>query len=108
VKGASTFQQTFPQRGPRDPQGRSLRDFDLETRIFRYPLSYMSYSDVFDNLPVAVRDRVYKRLIEVLTAKEPEPKFARLNAETRRAILQIVAATKPAAPQAWRDAAATF
>lgn len=106
VKGVSTFAQTFPQRGERDRQGRSLRDFDLHTRIFRYPLSYMIYSDVFDSLPSTVRDRIYARLLQVLTAKTPEPKFAKLTPDTRRAILEIVAATKPAVPQAWR--AATF
>jgi hypothetical protein len=41
VEGVSTFTKTFPQRGPRDKQGRSLRDFDLEKRLFRYPLSYI-------------------------------------------------------------------
>ena len=51
VRGVSTFAQTFPQRGPRDQQGRSLRDFDLNTRMFRYPLSYMIYSDAFDGMP---------------------------------------------------------
>ncbi len=108
VKGASTFQETFPKRGPRDPQGRSLRDFDLKTRIFRYPLSYMIYSDVFENLPASVRDRLYARLLETLTAKDLGPKFARLTPDVRRAILQIVAATKPGVPQAWKTAAASF
>ena len=37
VAGVSTFTKTFPARGPRDKQGRSLRDFDLKTRLFRYP-----------------------------------------------------------------------
>jgi len=32
--GVSTFTKTFPERGPRDHQGRSLRDFDLEKRMF--------------------------------------------------------------------------
>jgi hypothetical protein len=70
----------------------------------------MIYSEVFDNLPASVRDRVYARLLQVLTAKNPEPKFAKLTPDTRRAILQIVAETKPTAPKAWRDAAgsATF
>jgi hypothetical protein len=104
VTGSSTFMETFPQRGPRDPKGRSLRDFDLKTRIFRYPLSYMIYSDLFDSLSENVRDRVYKRLLEVLTATAPEPKFAKLTPDTRRAIVEIVAATKMNAPQAWRDA----
>jgi hypothetical protein len=99
VKGASTFQETFPQRGPRDPKGRSLRDFDLQTRLFRYPLSYMIYSEVFDSLPASARDRIYKRLFEVLTAKSPEPKFAKLTPETRQAIVEILTATKPGVPR---------
>jgi hypothetical protein len=106
VAGASTFQQTFPQRGPRDQQGRSLRDFDLKTRIFRYPLSYMIYSEVFDNLPPTVKDRIYARLLQVLTAKDPEQKYAKLTPETRRAILEIVAATKPGVPAEWKQAVA--
>src|SRR6185295_14691612 len=70
VKGVSTFTETFPRRGPRDPQGRSLRDFDLKTRLFRYPLSYMIYSAAFDGMPDKVRDRVYQRLHEILTGKD--------------------------------------
>ncbi len=103
VKGASTFQETFPKRGPRDAKGRSLRDFDLRTRLFRYPLSYMIYSDVFDSLPAVVRDRIYKRLLEVLSAESPEAKFAKLTPETRRSVLEIVAATKPGLPQGWLE-----
>jgi hypothetical protein len=30
IAGVSTFAKTFPQRGPRDKKGRSLRDFDLQ------------------------------------------------------------------------------
>ncbi|MEI9815209.1 MAG: hypothetical protein WDO18_22305 [Acidobacteriota bacterium] len=104
VKGSSTFAETFPQRGPRDKQGRSLRDFDLETRIFRYPLSYMIYSDVFDALPPQAKDRVYARLLHVLTGKEISPRYSKLKPEMRRAILEIVAETKPTLPQAWMEA----
>src|SRR5580692_4636092 len=32
VKGASGYTEEFAARGPRDPKGRSLRDFDLRTR----------------------------------------------------------------------------
>ena len=35
VKGPSTFQADFSTHGPRDSKGRSLREFDLKTRIFR-------------------------------------------------------------------------
>jgi hypothetical protein len=102
VKGVSTFTETFPQRGPRDPQGRSLRDFDLKTRLFRYPLSYMIYSAAFDGLPDKVRDRVYLRLHEILSGQDTSKTFATLSPETRGAILEIVRATKPNLPASWR------
>ena len=102
VKGVSTFTETFPQRGPRDPQGRSLRDFDLKTRLFRYPLSYMIYSAAFDGMPEKVRDRVSLRLYEILTGKDTSKTFADLSPETRAAILEIVRATKPNLPDSWR------
>jgi len=62
LEGASTFAKTFAQRGPRDRQGRSLRDFDLKTRLFRYALSYMIYSEAFDALPEAIRRQIYRAL----------------------------------------------
>jgi hypothetical protein len=98
VKGVSSFTQTFPRRGPRDKQGRSLRDFDLRKRMFRYPLSYMIYSDIFDNMEDTVRTRVYRRLYSILTGQETSPKYARLSAEDRLAILAILRDTKPKLP----------
>ena len=71
VRGVSTFTTTFAARGPKDRQGRSLREFDLETRLFRHRLSYMIYSDLFDALPASLRNRVYARLREVLTDQDP-------------------------------------
>ncbi len=98
VTGVSTFTKTFPQRGPRDKQGRSLRDFDLKARLFRYPLSYMIYSAAFDALPDMARERIYRRLFEVLTGKDQSKTFARLSAEDRRAVLEILRETKPNLP----------
>ena len=70
VAGVSTFSKTFAQRGPRDKQGRSLRDFDLKTRLFRYPLSYMLYSAAFDALPDVAREHAYRVLYDILTGKD--------------------------------------
>jgi hypothetical protein len=103
VTGVSTFTKTFPERGPRDHQGRSLRDFDLKTRMFRYPLSYMIYSAAFDGMPAVVRDRVYRRLYEILTGKDQSEKYARLTPDDRRAILEIVRETKPSLPTYWKQ-----
>ena len=72
IAGVSTFTATFPRRGPRDARGRSLRDFDLRARLFRYPLSYMIYGRAFEALPSGVRLRVYERLHEVLNGAESE------------------------------------
>jgi hypothetical protein len=98
IEGVSTFTKTFAERGPRDKQGRSLRDFDLKKRMFRYPLSYMIYSDAFDALPDPVRARVYQRLYDVLSGNDQDPKFARLTAADRKAILEILRDTKPGLP----------
>ncbi len=104
VKGVSTFAQTFPARGPRDHHGRSLRDFNLKTRLFQYPLSYMIYSEAFDGMPESVRARVYQRLYEILTGKDRSPKFERLSDASRRAILEILRDTKADLPPYWKAA----
>ena len=64
IKGTSSFASDFAARGPRDSKGRSLRDFDLKTRLFRYPCSYLIYSRAFDSLPDEVKDHIYERLWE--------------------------------------------
>lgn len=102
VAGVSTFTKSFPERGPRDRQGRSLRDFDLHKRLFKYPLSYMIYSEAFDGMPRQVRERVYRRVYDVLAGRDQSPKFARLSADDRRAVLEIVRDTKPGLPDYWR------
>ncbi len=105
ISGTSTFTQTFPQRGPRDSKGRSLRDFDLQTRVFRYPLSYMIYSQAFDALPDAVKDRVYRKLFDALTSKQTG-KDAGVSGADRQAIIEILAGTKPGLPDYWVSQAA--
>ncbi len=107
VVGVSTFTKTFPERGPRDRQGRSLRDFDLQKRLFRYPLSYMIYSEAFDNLPNSVRDRVYRRIYDVLTGRDHSDKFKRLSSEDREAVLEIVRDTKSELPEYFKAATNT-
>jgi hypothetical protein len=101
VRGVSSFTQTFARRGPRDARGRSLREFDLRTRLFRYRLSFMIYSDLFDALPAAAREQVYRRLYDVLSGKETSEKYASLTADERTAILEIVRETKRNLPDFW-------
>ena len=104
VEGKSAYAEEFAGHGPRDSKGRSLRDFDLKTRIFRYPCSYLIYSEAFDALPEPAKGYVYHRLYEVLTAREQDPAFARLTQKDRSAIFEILLATKPGLPAEWRAA----
>jgi hypothetical protein len=62
VEGTSSFASDFAARGPRDSKGHSLREFDLKTRLFRFPCSYLIYSRAFDSLPAEVKDYVYQSL----------------------------------------------
>jgi hypothetical protein len=103
IEGSSTFAKNFSARGPRDRKGRSLRDFDLKTRIFRYPCSYLIYTESFDALPEPAKGHIYHRLLQVLTGQDQSPDFARLSTADRRAILEILLATKPGLPEEWID-----
>ncbi|HVZ20753.1 MAG TPA: hypothetical protein VG871_06810 [Vicinamibacterales bacterium] len=102
VVGSSGFTEEFEKRGPQDSQGRSLRDFDLKTRMFKYPLSYMIYSDAFDALPKPVLDVFYRRLYDVLSGKDTSETYAKLSAQDRQNILEILVATKKGLPEYFR------
>ena len=103
VAGTSGFAEEFAALGPRDDRGRSLRDFDLHRRIFKYPCSYLIYSEAFDAIPQPAKDYVYRRMFEVLSGSEQGSEFASLSAEDRRAILEILVATKPGLPEEWKE-----
>lgn len=98
VKGSSTFQEEFSGRGPRDSKGRSLRQFDLTTRLFKYPCSFLIASESFQQLPIGVKTRVWQRLDEILSGKDTSPKFAHLAQDDRQAIREILAEICPEAP----------
>jgi hypothetical protein len=102
IRGTSTFADEFQRLGPRDPQGRSLRDLDLNRRLFKYPCSYLIYSEAFDALPAEAKTYVYGRLWDVLGGKDQGPDFAHLSAQDRRAILEILRATKSGLPAEWK------
>jgi hypothetical protein len=95
IKGTSGFAEVFTARGPRDPSGRSLRDFDLTTRMFKYPLSYLIYSNAFNALPPMGKAYVYRRIKEILDGQDQGADYARLTAADRQAIREILQATKP-------------
>lgn len=92
VAGTSGFAEQFPQRHRRDVGGRSLRDLDLQQRLFRYPCSYLIHSEAFCGLPDEVRLRIVDRITGVLRGDESEG-FEHLSSADRQAISEILAAT---------------
>jgi hypothetical protein len=103
VKGVSGFSERFAAEGPKDSKGRSLREFDLRSRLYRYPVSFMIYSPAFDTLPAEPKMELYRRLADVLTGRDRSPKYLKLSQADRAAALEIVAATKPGLPAFWRN-----
>jgi hypothetical protein len=55
IEGVSPFARTFPKLGP-------LREFDLKTRLFRSPVSYVIHTPAFTALPEPIKARLCARL----------------------------------------------
>lgn len=104
VRGTTNFAKQFAAHGPRDKHGRSLRDFDLKRRLFKYPCSYLVYSAAFDALPVEVKSHVAKRMGEVLSGSDQSRAFAHLSPADRQAIFEILKETKPELAASWKPA----
>jgi hypothetical protein len=107
VRGNPEFAATFTKAGPRDSKGRSLRDLDLTTRLFKYPCSFLIYSDAFAQLPIVMKDQLLRRLFAILTGEEKNPAFAKLLAADRQAVLEILQETMPSLPEYWRHSPAS-
>lgn len=104
IKGSSKFVRDFVARGPSDSQGRSLREFDLQSRMFQYPCSYLIYSTAFETLEAPLREKIYDRLWRILTQKDKSKKYKHLDMETSQAILSILRETKTGLPDNWKIA----
>ena len=95
IVGTSTFAQDFTAKGLKDSQGRSLREFDLKTRMFRYPCSYLIQTPAFDELPAELKSSIGLRIKAILNAETPEKGFEHLTADDRTALKAILGETKP-------------
>lgn len=95
VSGSPDFARLFARNAKREAQGRSLRDLDLNRRLLRYPCSYLIYSEAFNGLPTPAKTYVYTRLHEILSGHDKTPAFAHLSNDDKKAIGEILTATKP-------------
>ncbi len=101
ANASSAFARDFASRGPRDGRGRSLRDFDLKTHTFRYPCSYLIYTESFDSLPEPAKSYLYHRLFQVLSGEDQSADFESIAPAARRAALEILLSTKRGLPEEW-------
>jgi len=91
----SKFVREFERAGPHDPKGRSLRQLDLNHRLFRFPCSYLVYTPSFDVLPAEMKDYIWGRLLQILHGTDQTAPYLSLDPESRQAILEILSATRP-------------
>jgi hypothetical protein len=101
ILGSSQFETEFSSKGTRDSKGRSLRKFDLETRLFKYRCSYLIESRAFAALPEAARLRIYRRMEEVLQAESPEAPYDRIPRAERHTVVEILKEIKADLPATW-------
>lgn len=94
VEGTGRFSSEFAANSPRDRKGRSLRDFDLQTRLFKHPCSYLIYSESFAALPDNVKRYVYERLQSILSSSDTTADFSHLSLKDREVLLGILLETK--------------
>ncbi|MBD3676724.1 MAG: hypothetical protein HUJ26_24710 [Planctomycetaceae bacterium] len=99
ISGTSGFAEEFSTRGPTDRQGRSLYQLDLQTRLLKYPCSYLIYTDSFVKLPTPVLTRLGQRMNAVLSEKETDEKWDHLSTDDCRAIREILVATRKQLPK---------
>jgi hypothetical protein len=96
IRSTSGFDRWFEAQGPRDSNGRSLRELDLKTQMFKHPLSYLVYSAAFDGLPACTQQYIYARFAEILSGRDQSDTYSYLSADARERTLAILRATKPA------------
>lgn len=101
IAGDDTYKREFVQQHRPGKDGKSLKEFDLQTRLFRYRCSYMIYSTAFEGLPPAMKQRVYTRLQKALSTDKPDTEYAYLPTTEKQAIRQILKDTLSDLPANW-------
>jgi hypothetical protein len=94
------FRDAFLANRRESEEGRSLKDFQLLDRLFKYRCSYMIYSSAFDAIPKPLKNHLYRRLWTALNGDDPD--FQHLGDSERTRIIQILLDTKKDLPPYWK------
>ncbi len=101
VRGGEAFTSSFSRQGTRSSSGQSLRDLDLQHRLFRLRCSYVIQTAFFQNLQPILRRQILERLHRVLTQPADEPRYAYLESGERREIQDILEKSITDLPPGW-------
>jgi hypothetical protein len=101
VEGDPAFKADFARNRHAAKNGASLKDFDLQSRLFRNRCSYMIYSAVFHGLPAEMKMRIFQRLGAALDTTKPDPDYAYLPAGEKQSIRRILRETLADLPAGW-------
>lgn len=93
IEGNSGFAEYFISIGKKDSLGRSLRELDLNTRLFKYPLSYLIYSEAYSALPIQIKVIIANRIQEILSPYYEDDAFIHLSDGDKKNISEILADT---------------
>jgi hypothetical protein len=58
-------------------------------------MSFLIYTESFDDLPVSIKEHVYQRFVEILSGRDHSAAYKPLAPANRQVVLQILEATKP-------------
>lgn len=90
VRGIGGYTEKYRSQGPTDASGRSLRELDLNQRVFRWGVSPLVYTRTFQQLPDPLRRDVQNRMNALLDGSAPWPETCVRSAEDRQTALAIL------------------
>lgn len=88
MTGSTKYADWFQKQWAPDSEDRSLRQLNLQTRLFEYRLSYLIETRSFRSLPEQPRNQVLRRIGEILHGRDLQ--LQHQTAEERQAILGLL------------------
>jgi hypothetical protein len=101
VQGQEAFQKAFLAQACRDSEGHSLRDLNLEKRLFENRCSYLINSAGFMALPDSIKRLTYQKLARALDPTDAHGRYYYIRPNERERIVAILRETHPGLPQDW-------
>jgi hypothetical protein len=98
ISGDVQLKTHFLGQAKKSRAGKSLRDLNLQDRLFQHRCSYMIYSAAFSGLPKLLKTKVYERLRYSLVS---DPDYHYLPLDERKAIYYILKETLTDLPSGW-------